>query len=91
MNLLSILFLIPFASSYVVPDQSQLSAFKSDSQKADNRAVAPGIGIQFTTSYATAAVRYHNGTIKNIVKVPAGSDYTDLVARRAPPGSSKTW
>ena len=31
--------------------------------------VAPGIGIDLTTSYATAAVRYHDGSVENLVKV----------------------
>ena len=31
--------------------------------------VAPGIGFDLTTSYATAAIRYHDGTVENLVKV----------------------
>ena len=33
--------------------------------------LAPGIGFDLTTSYATAAIRYHDGTVENLVKVGA--------------------
>ena len=35
--------------------------------------LAPGIGFDLTTSYATAAIRYHDGTVKNLAKVGAVS------------------
>jgi hypothetical protein len=31
--------------------------------------VAPGIGIHFTSSYATAAAKYQNGTTQDLVRV----------------------
>ena len=34
--------------------------------------VAHGIGFDLTTSYATAAIRYHDGTVENLVKVGCG-------------------
>ena len=34
--------------------------------------LAPGIGFDLTTSYAAAAIRYHDGTVENLVKVGCG-------------------
>ena len=34
--------------------------------------IAPGIGFDLTTSYATAAIRYHDGTVEKLVKVGCG-------------------
>jgi len=36
---------------------------------------APGIGFDLTTSYATSAIRNHNGSIDSVAKVEAGSEY----------------
>lgn len=42
---------------------------------------APAIGVHFTTSYAVAAARYQNGTMRNLVRVAADADYIDLLSR----------
>lgn len=34
--------------------------------------LAPGIGFDLTTSYAAAAIRYHDGTVENLAKVGCG-------------------
>lgn len=31
--------------------------------------LAPGIGFDLTTSYATVAIRYYDGTVENLAKV----------------------
>ncbi|KAJ4303942.1 hypothetical protein N0V88_001543 [Collariella sp. IMI 366227] len=51
---------------------------------------APGIGFDLTTSYGTAVAHLYNGTIVDIAKVPASSDYQALISRlhnTAPPAS----
>ena len=35
--------------------------------------IAPGVGIDLTTSYATAAIRYYDGATENLAKVSPGS------------------
>ncbi|KAF9696197.1 hypothetical protein EKO04_006044 [Ascochyta lentis] len=43
--------------------------------------IAPGIGVHFTTSYATAAAKYENGTTVDLVRVQADADYIELMSR----------
>lgn len=47
----------------------------------DVKDFAPGIGIHFTTSYAVAAARYQNGTIRDMVKVRGDAEYIELMTR----------
>jgi hypothetical protein len=43
--------------------------------------VAPGIGVHFTTSYAVAAARFQNGTIRDLVRIDGDAEYIDLMSR----------
>ncbi|KAJ4367386.1 hypothetical protein N0V83_006968 [Neocucurbitaria cava] len=47
----------------------------------DVKDFAPSIGIHFTTSYAVAAARYQNGTIRDLVKVRGDAEYIELMTR----------
>ncbi|KAF2631941.1 hypothetical protein BU25DRAFT_406462 [Macroventuria anomochaeta] len=47
------------------------------------QSLAPGIGVHFTTSYATAAAKYENGTTVDLVRVEADADYIELMSRWA--------
>jgi hypothetical protein len=59
--------LFPLVSARVVADHYYQAPIVSE--KSGENEVAPGIGIHLTTSYATAAVRYGNGTVKDLVRV----------------------
>lgn len=39
--------------------------------ESQSEGLAPGIGVQFTTSYAIAAARYQDGTIRDLGRVSA--------------------
>ncbi|KAF3051417.1 hypothetical protein E8E11_006569 [Didymella keratinophila] len=41
----------------------------------------PAVGVHFTTSYATAAAKYENGTTVDLVRVEADADYIELMSR----------
>ena len=61
------------------------SESKADNQKngavtTDPR-LAPGIGFDLTTSYATAAIRFYNGSIKDAGKVAASEDFHNMMLR----------
>lgn len=70
---LSAAFLLPLVSAAAFKQHLQSPILSVD--KAID-AAAPGIGVHFTTSYATAVVRYSNGTFQNLVQVcvKAGDD-----------------
>lgn len=58
------LFLVPLVSARVVRPIREAPV-------VDVEGHAPGIGIHFTTSYATAAIRYADGEVEDLVKVSA--------------------
>jgi L-cystine uptake protein TcyP (sodium:dicarboxylate symporter family) len=45
--------------------------------------IASAIGVHFTTSYAVAAVRYQNGTTRDLTRVAGDAEYIDLMSRWA--------
>ncbi|KAG7005353.1 hypothetical protein G7Y79_00020g048810 [Physcia stellaris] len=49
--------------------------------------VSPGIGFDLTTSYASAAIRYHDGTVVDLVKIDGADDYQHLIRRKSDPTS----
>lgn len=53
--------------------------------------VAPGIGIQFTTSYALAAARFANGTVKDLAKIQGDAEYIELMSRWMEEGAKYDW
>lgn len=59
--------LLPLVSAHIVADHRYQTPISSD--KSGENSVAPGIGIHLTTSYATAAIRYENGTVADLVRV----------------------
>ncbi|CZR67395.1 uncharacterized protein PAC_17294 [Phialocephala subalpina] len=46
---------------------------------------APGIGIDLSSSYGTAAIRYHNGTVIDVGRVEGSTEYKDLMNRLSGP------
>ena len=50
----------------------------------------PGIGFDLTTAYATVAIRYYDGTVKNLAKVgsifrtSAGESVDNIMTRSTP-------
>ncbi|KAJ4354801.1 hypothetical protein N0V95_003486 [Ascochyta clinopodiicola] len=74
MKLLAAL-IVPLVGARVIPlEQTQLLPEHTES-------VVPGIGVHFTTSYATAAAKYGNGTTADLVRVQADADYIELMSR----------
>lgn len=68
MKLLAAL-VVPLVGARVVRFEQQVPLVSADVED-----VAPGIGVHFTTSYATAAAKYENGTTVDLVRV-CHSDY----------------
>jgi hypothetical protein len=50
-------------------------------EKEIGREVGPAIGVHFTTSYAVAAARYQNGTVRDLGKVVGDAEYIELMSR----------
>jgi hypothetical protein len=79
------LLLAPLASARVVRTQHQIpilaSSAKGIVQPTAQDEVGPAIGVHFTTSYAIAAARYQNGTIRDLAKVAGDAEYIDLMSR----------
>ncbi|KAF8853651.1 hypothetical protein BDZ45DRAFT_677536 [Acephala macrosclerotiorum] len=46
---------------------------------------APGIGLDLSSSYGTAAIRYHNGTVVDVGRVEGSAEYKDLMNRLSGP------
>ena len=42
---------------------------------------SPGVGFDLTTSYGTAAVRYHNFSIQDIGKIDGNLEYQNMMFR----------
>ncbi|KAF2131398.1 hypothetical protein P153DRAFT_383509 [Dothidotthia symphoricarpi CBS 119687] len=42
---------------------------------------AVGVGVQFTTSHAVAAARYEDGTVRDLVRIEADSEYFELLSQ----------
>jgi hypothetical protein len=61
MKLLAAL-VVPLVSARVVRFEPQVPLVQAED-------AAPGIGVHFTASYATAAARYENGTTRDLVRV----------------------
>ncbi|KAF2472090.1 uncharacterized protein BDR25DRAFT_302876 [Lindgomyces ingoldianus] len=78
----SLLVCLPLVSSRVISRLRETPLLSSQEG-------APGIGLHFTTSYATAAIRYDNGTIVDLVRIEADAEYIDLMSRWANPASKQ--
>lgn len=75
-----LLLLVPLASARAVVAQ-QIPILDDNAVGEKEFDVAPVIGVQFTTSYALAAARYQNGTMRHLIRVEAGADYIGLMSR----------
>ena len=65
MKLLAAL-VVPLVSARVVRFEPQVPLVETQVSGDD---AAPGIGVHFTASYATAAAQYENGTTWDLVRV----------------------
>lgn len=63
MKLLAAL-VVPLVGARVVQYEQQAVLVPAEVEDS-----APGIGVHFTTSYATAAAKYENGTTVDLVRV----------------------
>ncbi|KAF2789965.1 hypothetical protein K505DRAFT_327898 [Melanomma pulvis-pyrius CBS 109.77] len=76
----SLLLLLPLVSSYVISARHKHPVEPQDD--------VVGVGIHFSMSYATAAVRYESGKVENLVMLDADANYIRSMARWAD-GESK--
>jgi hypothetical protein len=79
------LLVAPLASARVVRLQQQqvpiLESSANEFVPTAQEAVAPAIGVHFTTSYAVAAARFQNGTTRDLARVAGDAEYIDLMSR----------
>ncbi|KAH7388725.1 hypothetical protein BKA66DRAFT_56992 [Pyrenochaeta sp. MPI-SDFR-AT-0127] len=79
--------IVPLASARVVQLQQapivtgEVAVSNPELGEEPANDIAPAIGVHFTTSYAVAAARYHNGTTKELVKVKGDAEYIELMTR----------
>lgn len=52
---------------------------------------APEVGVHFTTSYAVAAARYKNGTIRDVAKIEGDAEYVELMSQWMRSYSASSW
>lgn len=82
---LSYFLVLPVVSARVIDRQQVpiLEAVPEDviqsTTHEDN--ILPAIGVHFTTSYALAAARYQNGTIRDLAKVEGNAQYIQFMSR----------
>jgi hypothetical protein len=65
MKLLAAALVVPLVGARVIRYEQQVPIV----QKEVEENTAPAIGVHFTTSYATAAASYENGTTVDLVRV----------------------
>jgi hypothetical protein len=61
--------------------QNARTEFVQSTTQHVTKEIAPAIGVHFTTSYAVAAARYQNGTLRDLVRVAGDAEYIDLMRR----------
>ncbi|KAH7409420.1 hypothetical protein BKA64DRAFT_397085 [Cadophora sp. MPI-SDFR-AT-0126] len=49
------------------------------------RILAPGVGFDLASSYATVAIRYQNRTVVDVGRIEGLEEYNELIARLGPP------
>ncbi|KAJ8117604.1 hypothetical protein OPT61_g1231 [Boeremia exigua] len=76
MKLLAAL-VVPLVGARVIQFEQQVPIVQTEVEDA----AVPAVGVHFTTSYATAAARYENGTTVDLVRVEADADYIDLMSQ----------
>lgn len=91
----------PLVGARVVTLQQQTAIIGDEIEKNEAKTIvhdesAPVVGVHFTTSYAVAAARYQNGTMRDLGKVLGDAEYIDLMSRwtdweRKPRKTSKAW
>lgn len=87
------LLAIPLAGARVIqiPIAAETEPSASTSAHAGDEDAAPGIGVHFTTSYAVAAARYQNGTVRDLSKIEGDAEYVELMSRWMRSYSTPTW
>jgi hypothetical protein len=78
------LLVAPLVSARVIGTQQQIPILEHEEKESVRSVVqeaVPAVGVHFTTSYAIAAARYQNGTIRDLVKVAGDAQYIDLMSR----------
>ncbi|KAH6615004.1 hypothetical protein C7974DRAFT_57295 [Boeremia exigua] len=68
---------VPLVGARVIRFEPQVPIIQKEIEDAS----APAVGVHFTTSYATAAAKYENGTTVDLVRIDADSDYIDLMSQ----------
>ncbi|KAF2832981.1 hypothetical protein CC86DRAFT_338035 [Ophiobolus disseminans] len=84
------LIAVPLVSAMVVRTQEQVPIVDDSKERIGIHPLreareesAPIVGIHFTTSYAIASARYHNGTMRDLSKIAGDAQYTDTMSRWA--------
>jgi hypothetical protein len=86
------LLIVPFVAAGVVRTHQQIPIVADVVQDGGSEVaqpnakhvageVLPMVGIHFTTSYAVASVRYPNGTLVDLARVPGDAEYIDIMSR----------
>lgn len=90
------LLAIPLAGARVVQVpiaaevENESAAATSRNFGGEGNAV-PAVGVHFTTSYAVAAARYQNGTVRDLSKIEGDAEYVELMARWMCSYSAPRW
>lgn len=84
---LSYLLVLPVVGARVIGTQ-QVPVLAAPSEHAEQSTAyednaPPTVGVHFTTSYAVAAARYQNGTIRDLARVEGDARYIDFMSRWA--------
>jgi len=77
------LLVLPAVRAYVAAVKQEVVAEKV-------RGEALGLGVHFTTSYAAAAVMYEDGSVEDLVRVPADAEWIAAMGRWAD-GKNARW
>lgn len=95
MKLLLPLLAIPLAGARVIQipitTEAETETPSTTAVLAGEDEVAPGVGVHFTTSYAVAAARYQNGTIRDMGKIEGDAEYIELMSRWMRSYSAPSW
>jgi hypothetical protein len=97
---LVVLLTVPLVGARVIGNQYQAPIVGHVSEDAvpekpivieEPEDLMPGIGVYLTTSYAIAAARFQNGTIRNLAKLQGDAEYVDLMSRWMKSYSTYSW
>jgi hypothetical protein len=91
----------PLVGARVIQSHQQIPVLGNDIVQNEAKATVhneavPVVGVHFTSSYAVAAARYQDGTVRDLGKVLGNAEYIELMSRwtdwdRNPHANPQAW